>query len=240
MLFTYDFIRETFNRFNQEIFNGELPGVVFLFSSSRRAAGKYEYRANRLTGKTLPESRIMRFSKYVDEERTVLEDIVLHEMIHLCIESRRIRDSRAHGVAFCSLMEKINARHNRNVTLKYHGTHDGSGSEAANSDMGRRLAFCLMRQRNGKLALLPTTLQGMFELWTKGPRSFDAMRYRWYMTRHSCFAVFRRSADGRRAYIVEDDFWKAHRQYACAVTMEGNAVRKDPAYQTPEGEELDI
>lgn len=240
MVFTSDFIRETFDHFNREIFGGELPGVVFLPSASRKAAGEYEYKQHRLTGKTLPESRIMRFSKHVDEERSVLEDIILHEMIHLHIESQGLRDSRSHGTLFCSIMEHINARYHRNVTLKYHTAQAESGSEAVSSDMGRRMAFCLMRQQDGTLALLPTTLQGVFELWTKGPHSFNALRYRWYFTRHRRFAAFRRSADGRRAYIVDEDFWKTCRQHAVAVVMEGDVVHKDLTYQPPVGDEMDI
>lgn len=57
------------------------------------------------------------FSSRYDLSATMLEDVLIHEMIHLYIFAHRIQDTSPHGVHFRKIMNKINTEWNRNIRI---------------------------------------------------------------------------------------------------------------------------
>lgn len=113
-----NFLSESFDRFNRECFGGVLPRVRLRISSSVRSLGSLRH-PRVMTPSTRPESITLSVSNRLDHPRELMEDTVIHEMIHLYILWMRVPDTSAHGPAFRRMMSAINLRHGRNVTVSH-------------------------------------------------------------------------------------------------------------------------
>ena len=57
-------------------------------------------------------------------DERLLEDTIIHEMIHYHILSNQLQDTSAHGKLFRKMMDDINARFGRNVTISHKPTEE--------------------------------------------------------------------------------------------------------------------
>ena len=81
--------------------------------------------------------------------RKIGEDVVIHEMIHLYIAFNGIKDSSSHGSVFRKMMNDINLKHGRNITVSTRTT-----KEQQDSDKRVRGHFlCIVKFSDGRLAV---------------------------------------------------------------------------------------
>lgn len=117
------FLRERFEYFNRLCFDSKLPTVCLRISSSLRTLGtlrhpRYHSSALRPTDITLS------ISNRLDLEQNIIEDTIIHEMIHLYIFWFGIKDTSAHGQEFKKIMTGINRRHGRRITITHRGNDE--------------------------------------------------------------------------------------------------------------------
>ena len=62
---------------------------------------------------------VLRINTRIDLPEYVMEDIILHEMIHYYIAVNQLRDTSSHGRLFRREMARINADGNRHITISY-------------------------------------------------------------------------------------------------------------------------
>ncbi len=135
------FITDSYRQFNRECFAGTLPEVELHVSSSRRALGCLKFRRIR-------DGRGWRYADFsiwisnrLDLPQEVIEDTIIHEMIHLYIHVNGLRDTSAHGKVFRTMMDAVNSRHERRVTV----SHRSSAEENASDRAVRDHYICLRR-----------------------------------------------------------------------------------------------
>lgn len=141
MVATSDFVKEKFDFFNGLCFEGALPAIPVVMVKARTFLGKVEYVYNRgffgrITG--CRDFR-MKISVSFDLEEAVLEDVILHEMIHYYIALNRIKDSSAHGHVFREMMDSINEKYGRNITVRHRADQTlrpVQGPQASGPDAG--------------------------------------------------------------------------------------------------------
>ncbi len=121
-----EFIRRTFDEFNMLVFDGQLPPIPFRISRASGFLGMVRCkRERRWNGKW----HFYDFEFVVSEKACLLEseddveDVILHEMIHYYILSSQTQDSSAHGDIFRRMMNDINARFGRHITISHRSTH---------------------------------------------------------------------------------------------------------------------
>lgn len=122
------FLTESFSRFNELCFGGLLPQVNLRMSSSLRMMGSLRH-PRVVTGSTRPSDFTLSVSDRLDHPREVVEDTIIHEMIHLYIIWMRIPDTSSHGPAFRNMMETINRRHGRHITVSHRSSADERASD---------------------------------------------------------------------------------------------------------------
>lgn len=99
MTLTIDFIANSFKQFNDEYFNGELNTPVFEIMSTKNLLGQCCWK---------PTFRI-RISNYYRRSEKEYQNTILHEMIHLFIRQKGIKDTRTHhGRVFYKYADFIN------------------------------------------------------------------------------------------------------------------------------------
>lgn len=118
MVFTLEFINTKFSEFNLLIFGGTLPKIPVKLSKSKSALGMFKRKYKAMPdGSQKTVSHYFSFSTHFDLEPALLEDVIIHEMIHYYIFHHKLKDTSPHGRIFRNLMHQINTRHGRNVTI---------------------------------------------------------------------------------------------------------------------------
>ncbi len=97
-----------FEMFNGKYFNGELPQPSLCTGMSRTRLGSMSWRTERRLFSSAPRDYSIRISNYFEAGEHKLKSVLLHEMIHLYIVSRRLEDSSPHGIVFRKMMDEIN------------------------------------------------------------------------------------------------------------------------------------
>lgn len=116
-----NFVKERYDYFNRLCFNGILPQIKLRISPSLRTLGTFRF--PRIRPKNLDASMLtLSVSNRLDFEPHVIEDTIIHEMIHLYIYWFDLRDSSSHGAIFRNMMAAINSRHGRSVTISRRST----------------------------------------------------------------------------------------------------------------------
>lgn len=84
---TKESVKAIYDEFNTLIFKGTLPDDLL---KTKRSWKRYS-------------------------DRCILEDRIIHEMIHLYISQMGINDTGVHGLVFRNMVERINRDYGRNV-----------------------------------------------------------------------------------------------------------------------------
>lgn len=115
------FVRERFDHFNNLCFDNRLPKVNLRMSSSLRTLGTLRHPLKHGPD-TKPSDLTLSISNRLDQDVSVIEDTIIHEMIHLYIFWFGLRDSSAHGQTFKQIMTYINKRFDRKITITHRGS----------------------------------------------------------------------------------------------------------------------
>lgn len=146
------FVRNTFLKFNSLIFKNDLPVPRFSLVHASTFLGKCRYRWKRgIDGKIVNYDFNLRFSLSHDLDEFVWEDTVIHEMIHYHMAYHNIRDSSSHGPEFRKLMNSVNARFGRHMSVSHKS--DPATDAQKEGLVGRWHAVAVLRFSNGNVGL---------------------------------------------------------------------------------------
>lgn len=120
---TTDYIARKFQEFNAQMFGGKLTMPPILLSKARTFVGQCAAKKRRtlLHGMQLFDFRL-KFSIYFDLPEEEWEDTIIHEMIHYYIGVNGLKDTSAHGKIFRQMMETINQKFKRKLTISHRST----------------------------------------------------------------------------------------------------------------------
>ena len=108
------------------MFEGKLPQIPRLLSDAKTFLGKCTYRkqVNSRTGKTEYVDFKLRINCRADLPEREIEDTIIHEMIHYYIHYHQLEDTSSHGQLFRQIMNGINTRFGRNLSVSFKGTKE--------------------------------------------------------------------------------------------------------------------
>ena len=121
---TIDYIQVCFDEYNVRYFNGSLPPIPIKLSNARTFLGKVTFIKHRtwLFGEWRYSNFKLRINTRYDLPEELLQDTILHEMIHYYIAVNHLRDTSTHGQLFRREMKRINEQGNRHITISYRPT----------------------------------------------------------------------------------------------------------------------
>lgn len=180
------FLKESFDRFNREIFRESLPRPLMHISSARSFMG--QFKTERHAFRKAATVYHLTLSDRYDLEKTVLEDIVIHEMIHFTICYRGIKDSSSHGPQFRHLMTDINRRFGRNVTVTHRCTKEELESDSAKAHS----IVCLCTMTDGRRLVCRVSPSKVFEIHQAFLEWKLVASEEWYWVYGSYFNRYRR------------------------------------------------
>ena len=121
---TIPFIKRKFDEYNKLMFGGKLPDIPIKLSNARSFLGVCSYKKKRvgITGQTVNYDFVLRINTRIDLPQNVVEDTIIHEMIHYYIAYNQLKDTSAHGEIFRSIMQSINSKFGRNLSVSHKPT----------------------------------------------------------------------------------------------------------------------
>lgn len=118
MIPTIDYIADKFSEFNICYFGGRLPEIQIELFEAKSIMGECRFKKRILSnGNYEKYDYKLRFNARLDCKQNVLDDIILHEMIHYFISINELPDKTAHGPIFKAIMNRFNSAYGRNITI---------------------------------------------------------------------------------------------------------------------------
>lgn len=190
MIPTKQYIESKFHEFNHLCFDGSLRPLPIRLCNARTFLGKISYKRTRKSdGSWDRHSFVLHISTKIDLPENVVEDTIIHEMIHYWIFSNRLEDSSSHGRLFRGKMQEINMRHGRNISVTHRFTEDEH-----NSDKELKLHLvCVSNLADGRTAITLAMRTNLWHLWDEIERIPMVKEFRWWLTMDTFFNRFPRS-----------------------------------------------
>lgn len=191
MIPTIDFIERKFKEYNDLMFEGKLQLLPFKLSSARTFLGQVRCIRKKNPDGTWHYSDFQFIiSNKVDYDENVVEDTIIHEMIHYWIFSNQMQDNAPHGKLFVSKMQEINRRFDRSLTIVHKKT-----KEEQNIDTEKREhLICISRMRGNQLGITIASKNRLFMLWDELPKLPKVVECNWYVTTDPFFNRFPRAS----------------------------------------------
>lgn len=223
MQFTLPFIRDSFQRFNKLVFEGKLPTPCFMLSRARTFVGKFEARGKRDWMGRTHWNYVLRFSTAFDLPQEELEDTILHEMIHFSLRISNMRDVSPHGPKFRTMMEIINERFNRHITV----SHDskGKGSPVLRRASWHIVGVVSFRDGRKGIKVLPRIEQRVLEWNRRVLTSSTVTSTKYYLALHELFQRYPNSTAMKVGIVDEAELNEALKD-AIELEIVGNRLQK--------------
>ena len=219
------FVEGKFREFNREIFLGRLPELPVEITGGRRQLGAFVYPVRRVrgriveTGERNPKRCCLRMSACFDMPQKEIEDILIHEMIHYYIWWTRQTDTSQHGVIFRQLMNTVNRRFGRNVTVR-----SALSAEAHESDVKVKPHYIMVtRWRDGREGMTITARTRIFDLHRRFSALPEVESVEWYFSLDPFFNRF--PAFQSMKYILLTDEIRQAISGATPLVNDGRTLR---------------
>ena len=184
-----EYIKEKFDEFNKMCFDGNLRPLPFKTTSARTFLGQIKCRRDMNSdGTWLYSDFKFVVSTTFDLSEDVIDDVILHEMIHYYILSNQMQDTAIHGVLFKMKMQELNKRFNRNISIRYTRTK----AETDTDKTIRQHLVCIARFKDGRIGLIVPSKTRLFRIWDDLARADSVVECNWYVSLNPFFNQFPR------------------------------------------------
>lgn len=221
MIATQDYVERKFREFNELIFNSTLPPLPVRLSKARTFLGQLRYRRKRkFFGGWKYDSFQLVISNRRDMDESLLEDTIIHEMIHYSILSNQLQDTSAHGKIFRGMMYDINTCYGRNISISHTPT-----AEEKEKDIEKRKHFiCVSHFTDGRVGITLAAKSRIFLLWDAMSCIPQVEQCQWYLSTDPFFNRFRRSITPK-VYCVDREELSLHLGDALPLVCEGKSIK---------------
>lgn len=185
-------LRDNFQRFNRQYFDGVLPEPHFHIGRSRTRLGSLSYKRGLAWRRSLfPAKSVYKgaftlsMSNYYDQSECQFQNVLLHEMIHLSIAASGLEDTSPHGVIFRGMMARLNREGwNISVTTSMRGTPK---AYTGSSTVIMQYLVLALEMKNGTYFLSSVNPKCARELGRQLKLVPGVSHYAWYTTSDKWF-----------------------------------------------------
>lgn len=201
MIVTLPYLQAAFKQYNHQIFEDKLPTPTLKLSRARTRLGQMAYKRKTSWGQTKYYDFTIGISTAFDLSQKELDDVIIHEMIHYYIAYTGLKDSSAHGNIFRSMMETINRRHSRNITI----TAKRKGLQQPSHDTSPYLVLALIME-DGKHFLSSVTPGSAHKIASQLAKVKEIKQKQWFITNDNFFANMPRVRTLRGRLVEKEEY----------------------------------
>ena len=217
---TIDYIKRKFDEYNELCFEGKLKPLPFKLSNAKSFLGAVFFqREKNPDGTWHYYGFVFKISTVMDLPEDVVEDTILHEMIHYYIMSNQMQDTGPHGKLFIAKMKEINVKFNRNLSV----THQTTKEEQDSDKRVQQHLICVSRLKNGRRGVTIAMKSRLFELWDAMPNIPNMAELKWVISTDPYFNRFPK-ATKPGIYFVPSEELEEHLKDALPLVRNGNNI----------------
>lgn len=206
MIATIPYIEQKFEEFNQLMFASKLPKIPVVLSDAKTFLGKCVWRKKvGDDGKEVFYDFKLRINTRIDLPENEIEDTLIHEMIHYFIALNKLEDTSSHGPLFVHIMNNINEKFGRNITISFKGTKEQN--EQMIDKKQHYHVIALVKFHNGKtgLKVLPRVLPSILKFYNEVGSAKGVESVKLYMSNNIFFNRYPNSSALKVHYIDEGE-----------------------------------
>ena len=155
-----------------------------------------------LFGKKHFSNFALRISKRFDFTEQELQDTLIHEMIHYYISYNQLQDSSAHGQLFRQMMNDINEKYGRHITLSHRSSREERLQVIGSKPRPRVFAIIEMCDGDQYIKCVPRIKQRIESMHRHLTSSPEVRSLKWYFSTDPYFALFP-SSMGRKVQKID-------------------------------------
>ena len=220
------YIKKKFEEFNKQMFAGKLPMLPIELSNAKTFLGQCVFKIRRLpNGRTEKYDFRLRINTRVDLSEQELEDTVIHEMIHYYIGINQLNDTSAHGQIFRRIMDDINVKYGRHLTITHKVTKEQR--EQAYDKRKRWHVVAVVEFKDGKtgLKVLPRIVPRILNYYNNIGAHDRVSDIKLYMSNDIFFNRFPNSGALNATYVDAKEL-QEHLSDAKKLLCDGKQIRK--------------
>lgn len=185
---TIPYIEKKFDEFNRRIFGGKLPRLPIELSDAKTFLGVCVYKKRRMAGgKTERFGFKLRINTRIDLTEREIEDTIIHEMIHYYIGVNQLEDTGAHGQLFRQMMNTINEKFGRHLTVSHRMTREQREQSIDRTPRYRVIAVVKFKNGTTGIKVIPRILQRILDYYRKVSGHQDVERVELFMSDNPFF-----------------------------------------------------
>ena len=224
---TKSFIEQTYHEMRNKVFSDDaLPKEIIVeMTDVKSYLGLYRglKRPAKGGGQEI-YAHLFRFNTRYDLPTDTLVDIILHEMIHCCIAVHGLKDSSSHGPVFKKMMDTINERFGRHITVSFPIPDDVA---KASSDTRRRwhvVAVADTTDGRRGFRVLPRVVETIIEFNYALARSSQVSKLRFFLTDDPFFNDYPSRAAYKLFLLPDGEDVMQYLEQAKRVWVDGKKV----------------
>lgn len=224
---TKEYVERKFGEFNQLMFGGRLPKIPVELSDAKTFMGQCVYRRRRRRNGTVEKYDFrLRINTRFDLPEQEIEDIIIHEMIHYFIGVFQLHDTSAHGQLFRQMMNQINEKYHRHVSISFKGTK--RQNEQAVDKRPRWHVVARVELSDGRIAMkvLPRVVQSILRFYNTLMASKEVKSVDLFMSNDVFFNRYPNSS-APRVHFIDDKELQQHLKGAERMGCDGRTITRN-------------
>lgn len=203
-------------------FGGELPPLPVRMTIAKTFLGALRFKKKRdLLGRMVYYDFELVISVKYDLPEREVEDTIIHEMIHFYIYYKKLKDTSAHGAIFRRLMDGINSRYGRHISI----SHRNNASQTATDVQRKMRIVCVTEFPDGVRGVTVCARSRVFQLNRDIPRYYKTRSTAWYVSDNPFFGKYPNSISPK-IYKITDGELEAALVGAVPMVFDGNVFRR--------------
>lgn len=188
---TIPYLQQKFEEFNKLCFEGKLAPIPIVLTKARTYLGTCAYKTHYdiFGGKWHTDFRL-RISTLFDLPEAEIEDTIIHEMIHYYILGHQMEDTSPHGKLFRQMMNDINSRFGRHISVRHQLTAEQRAQTA--TERRKTHVVAVVRFKDGRTGFkcLPRNQASITKYYARIAQVSDAISADVYVTNNAYFNKF--------------------------------------------------
>ena len=224
---TVPYIEQKFEEFNRQMFGGKLPKIPVELSDAKTFLGQCVYKRRRKPfGKTELYDFRLRINTRLDLPEREVEDTIIHEMIHYYIGYNQLEDASAHGPIFLKIMNDINRRFGRNLSVSHKSTKEQR--EQLQDKRSHYHVVAVVQFHDGRVGIkvLPRVLRSILYYYNNVLANKDIKAIQLYMSNNVFFNRYPNSK-ALRVHFLETDEINKQLEGAEKMACDGKSIKRN-------------
>ena len=209
MIATIPYVEKKFEEFNQQIFAGKLPKLPIILSDAKTFLGVCTFKQRKgADGITEYYNFKLKINTRLDLPENEIDDVIIHEMIHYFIGYNHLEDATAHGPIFTHMMNEINTKHGRHITISHKGTDEQRESLVDKKAHYRVVAVVVFQDGRTGIKVLPRVLPSILKYYNSIQKQKEVLAVQLYMSNNTFFNRFPNSKALKVHYLEPEEIKK--------------------------------